>query len=165
MQYNDFTKVRSVINEPYTEPVMSKLLRKTTERIDSSLLFYSVGTKIREQQSIKCPSCIIIPRTIITIEQHLAGARFHNNYIIGIAFAVKGPNDCILLQQTLYYEEALRKLFGKGDNVPILVYSDVAGHFNTIVQTVEIESPQLITEDVLVFNSGLNIVYSIWENY
>ena len=166
MAYSDFTSSRSTVAALDTDAMFSTFLMEACTRIHALGYFYRTGPKIREEQAIQCPSCIVIPRSIDIIETQLSGMRFQNDYILDIGFALKGSNDCILLQQALYYEQIIRKSFAKGDDgAAILTFDSIPEHFNTKILTTTIEPVELLTNDVLAFSSGINIAFSTWESY
>jgi len=166
MFYKDFTKSRNKVISPITDAIFSQFIKNTCIRINDLELFYTVGPKIRSSQSIKCPSCIVVPKAIEIIEENLSGARFHYGYVVDIGFAMKGPNDAIILQYILYFEQMIRRAFIRGTEGAVkLLFSDISVHFDTQVRTVNIVPEELIGNDIFVFGSGINIVYHTWETH
>lgn len=165
MSYKDYTKTRSSIAAFDSNAIWAQLMDETCKRIHALKIFYSVGPKVRVQEAIRCPACIVTPNRMIIAEQHLAGARFNYKFYVNIAFALKHPNDCIIMQQALYLEEKIRVSFSKSDSgSSALVFNDVNGHYNTIIETTAIEPIELISNKVLAINSGINIVFSVWQS-
>lgn len=166
MSYADYTKTRGNIDILNEDVIFSLLAEKTVDRIHDLALFYSVGIKIRGSQQMKCPSCIVLPKKIEIIESPVSGKRFQNDYYVSFGVAVKGPNDCILMQQVLGYEKKIRSAFIVGDDgAPILIFSSVAGHYNTRIIPSIIEPIDLFAEEILGFSCGFDVVYSVWESY
>jgi hypothetical protein len=164
MSYVDYTKIRRSVTKMTTDSVFSLLIKETVLAIHGLKLFYEVGTRIRAQSSVKFPSCEIRPVHCEEREKHLSGMRVQNDYTINPAFIVKHPSDNIAIQQVLYLGEAVRGLFGSADNGSgPFVFSSIPQHFNTNINPIEIEPLQLIDNEAIVFNSGINIVYSLWE--
>jgi len=162
MSYTDQTKTRRRI-DAFTEDVMfSKLLKETIDVIHALKIFYEVGTQIRAKESAKYPTCQIRPHHCERVEQHLSGARFHNDYYFNPVFIVKTPSDSIATQQVLFLAEKVRAAFASSSSGPY-VFSAISEHFNTNIEPIEIEPLQLIDANTMVFNSGINIVFSVWE--
>lgn len=165
MVFRDFTKTRSSIGKYDTDPIFVQLLKETVNRIHALRLFYEVGTKIRAKQAVKTPSCAIRPMAVNIAEHQISGSRYDLRFIINPCYVVKHPNDCILLQEVLYLSDKIRRSFAKGDSGPTLVFSSITGHYNTEVEPTIIEPVEFVTEDVLAFNSGVNIIFSVWTTF
>lgn len=167
MDFRDFSKSRSKIKAQVTDAVFTELLKHSINRIHALQHFYYTGIQVREKETIKCPACILIPRMVDVVEQHLAGGRFDMRYTVDMAFVIRHSNDCIAMQQALYFSEQVRKSFAVGDNnVKILEFEIVGGvHYNTVVSAAPIEVIEVVGNNVLAFSSGVQVVFSVWVNY
>lgn len=164
MSFRDFTKTRRVITAFDSDALFTKLISETCKRIDTLKIFYSVGPQVREQPSIKCPSCIVIPGRVEIAEHQLSGARFDYRFYVNIGFALKHPNDTVIMQQALYLEEKIRHIMSKGDSSPTLTFSSISEHYNTSIEFSAIEPVELLANKVLAFSSGINVVYWVWQS-
>ncbi len=160
----DLKRTRKDIMKPDSNTAFNKLLLETVERIHGLKLFKEVSVRVREQENWACPSCIVTPRRIISSE-NLSAGQFEIQYPVSISFAVKNSDDSEVLQQILFFEKQVRHSFSKNeDNTYPLAFSDVSGHFNTVVETGEIEPERLIDNKILIFSSGINVVFFVWES-
>ena len=164
MSYSDLTKSRRRVNQLETSATFSQLMLETIDVIHALKLFYEVGARIRVEGVSKFPACQIRPLRCEEIEKHLSGMRVHNDYHVNPIFIIKHPNDTIAMQQVLFLAQAVKGEFAKASvGSGPFIFSTVAGHFNTNIVPIEIEPLQLISNDTIVFNSGINIVFSVWE--
>ena len=165
--YTDFTIVKE---NPISPPdsTFVELLRQTVIVIGALELFRSVGIKVRESETIACPSCVVYP-SAFNKENQLTGGTVLLTYTVGLAVAIKHPNDCIAMQQALEYIEAMTdRLIRAEDPIDqadktknILLFESVAGHYNTEFEQGRFGDTIDIGANVLAFNAGLNIVYSV----
>ncbi len=154
---------RKDIIKPDGNTNYNKLLKELCVKIHELKIFREVGVRIREQESLACPSCILVPRRIVESER-LTGLQYEVQYPVSIAFAVKGSDDGEVTQSILFFEKQIRTALSKNeDNTTPLVFSDVFGHFNTKVETGEIAPEQLVGNKVLIFSGGINVVFFVWE--
>ncbi len=155
---------RKDIIAPDSNTTYNKLLHELCVKIHKLKLFKEVGVRVREQESLTCPACILTPRRIIPSEE-LSALQSQVQYPVTLSFAVKGDNDGDIVQQVLFFEKQLRDSLSKNaDNSAPLVFSDISGHFNTKIETSEIEPEALIGNKILIFSSGINVVFFVWES-
>lgn len=164
MSYKDQTKIRRRVMQLGSSCIFSALVKETIDAIHALKLFYEVGTQIRVGETTQFPACHIRPVRAEVVERHLSGMRENVAYYINPVFIVKHPNDSIITQQVLYLASQVRAIFAKDSNTNgPFIFSSVAGHFDTIIDPVDIEPLQLIGDNTLAFNSGINIVFSVWK--
>ena len=163
MSYKDYTYQRSKISAMSTDATFASLIKESAKLIHALGYFYEVGTRIRAKESTRCPACVLSPLRREVAEQGLGGPRYDYRYTVQVGFIVKGPNDCVVMQQVLFMEEKIRNLFAKGSGSTVLTFSGVSGHYNTIVESTPIEPIQMFSNNVLAFNSGIELVFSVWE--
>jgi len=164
MSYEDYTRVRRSVTKLSTDSKFYLLVKETIDVIHGLKVFYEVGTRIRPQPATKFPNCQVRPVRCEEVEKQLSGMRVQNDYTINPIFIVKHPNDSIATQQVLYLAQLVRAALGSAENGSgPFVFSAVTGHFNTSLNPTDIEPLQLIDNDAIVFNSGINIVYSVWD--
>lgn len=164
MKYEDQTKSRRNITAFDEDVIFAQLIDAATGTIHALKVFYEVGTQIRVRESYKYPSCQIRPLRAESIERHLSGMREWNDYIVNPVFLVKHPNDSIVTQRVLYLAKKVKRAFDKSESGSgPFVYASITGHFDTKIVPIEIEPLQLMNDNGLAFNSGINIVFSVWE--
>lgn len=164
MNYRDQTKVRRTVNALDSSVTFSDLIEAAIGTIHELKLFYEVGVQIRDRDSYKYPSCRVRPIQAERLERHLSGMRFINEYTINPVIMVKHPNDSIMMQQVLFLATKIRLAFckdssGKGP----FIYSSIPGHHDTKIVPVDVEPLEQTADDGVVFNSGLNIVFTVQE--
>jgi hypothetical protein len=165
MSFSDLTQTRSSIETISTNATFSSFIKETIDRIHALGLFYSVGVKLRQAQSIVTPSCIVLPEKIDIVEAHMSNRRYQLDYNVGIGIAVRNPNDCALMQQILVYEQRIRRAFMCGDDgAHTLLFDSIPEHYNTKVIPTAIEPIDELTNDIFCFSCGVGLVYSTWEN-
>lgn len=164
MPYKDYNRSTNRATTMKSDAVASKLMEATIDRVFNLGYFYYVGAKIREGEAPRSPACIVMPVRIEVAEQALPGGRFDYRYIFDIAFFLKQHSDCVLLQQALFLHETVRDAFSIGDNgQKTLVFADATGHYNTDVILGTIEPVEEVSNNVLAYSSGINIMYSVWR--
>jgi len=146
------------------EAIGMALLRNTARLIAEMNLFYTVGPQIRADHAPKTPACILTVNDV-NVTDTLNGEINYVDYSVKIGIAESHPNDAVLLSKILAYSQAIRhKLSRKEDGTRgILLFSDVAGHFSTKLDNMPIDPMEEFDNDVVVFNSGINMVYSVKE--
>jgi len=171
MAFQSYSKSRRAIDRTGGNSIFSQLIKASVDRIHALELFFYVGPQVREKETLRTPACILVPRIIDIAEQNLTGKRFDYRYVMDVGFALKEPDDCIILQQALWFSEQIKKAFSYGDDgANILTFTlDIEGyeavHYNTIVTSVPIEVLSLIANNVLAFSSGLQVEFSVWVDY
>jgi hypothetical protein len=96
----------------------------------------------------------------------LTGGNRDVRYNIGTAIAVQHPDDSIVTQQILDYAEALDKELSTaitGEDGHILIFNDIPGHYNTEIQTSNFGDVKQVSDTVLAYNTGINVVFSAFE--
>lgn len=164
-KFTDITTTRSLVTEPAieTDVTANKLLRAMCSTINELGYFYTVGPQLRDEEITKCPGCIVVPGKIQVVSQGMSGVSADIRYAFDIAFALKHPNDAILVQQALFYSEKIRQKFMRAVNGGLFVYAAVPGHYNTEIQASNIGETRVIGNGVLAYSSGINIVFWVWE--
>ena len=156
MAFKDFTHTRRVVMDLKSDSDFGIFLQKTAELIDELALFYFVGLKITDSGELTCPSCLVTPDRIDVVEMNITNTAIHQDYHVDIQFVVRHPNESILGQQVLGLEQAVRRKLRRGDDKLIRIFAEVAGHFDTQLQTTNIKPVAELSKGIFLFSSGLN---------
>jgi hypothetical protein len=162
--YKDITKTSGSIRTPNAGN-FNKYMAKLVDLIAEANLFRSVGILVRETEAIQAPMCVLIPMNKTRTEQ-LTGATVDVRYTISVAVALMHPDDSIITQMILDYAEELEAILSNAaaiSNSKILLFNDIPGHYNTEIQFANFGDVKQLSETVLAYNTGINVVFSAFE--
>lgn len=167
MFYN-ITKTSRTIHIDKTNDITGIILLKwVVKEIYDLNIFKSIGPKIREDDGAVSPACIVTPRTVNIAEANLNGKTFDMQYTFRLGYLLRTPSDDVLVQEALYYNTKLLKHFSydssNGSNKRLCGL--LAGHYNTNVEASSIEAVGAYSNGVFAFDSGINVVFNVWESF
>ncbi len=162
----------SVLTHPVIRGDYAELQYRTAKLIYDSAptanrLFSQITGFLQEDDIVQVPACIILPAGITFEEQNLSGKVDDYRYSFRVCIALKHPNPVVLFQLVSSYSEIVRAALLKPANgdVPangVVIFDSVTGHYSTVLESEPIEPIAELRNGVLVFSSGLNIVYGVW---
>lgn len=148
------------------ESTAGYLLDETCKAIRDLHLFKEIRTGIVLKSEPSCPACLVIPFAIEEDRSNSNQAQLDMRYKFQPYVVVKSPKDDEIALWALSAEQKIRKTFlcGGSGGRPLLFTSVIPAHYDTWMEPVAfgIETPDSST-NVLIFNLGLNIVYSVFE--
>jgi hypothetical protein len=146
--------------------ITGNIMLEVAKKINALGYWWQVGPKLRDENTLRTPSCILIPKTYRLTEQQLSGASKSYDFVLDIAFALKGDDDSIVNDIALAYSEIIMDLFTKDfdGNPGVFKFPAVTQHYNTTIEPAEIGVVQILRGGVLAYSSGINVVFSIWSS-
>lgn len=164
MIFEDLIATTSTITEPNAQSVYGKILGAVITVINAFGYFYETKVIVRDDEILRPPVCVVIPSSIRTTEQQLGGGSGSRDFTIQVAYALKNPNDSIVTDLTLFYTEAILNLFShkEGGGAGVFKFAAISEHYNTQIEANEIGAIHELRNGVLAYNSGINVVFSVW---
>lgn len=161
----DFNFTRNGVAKLESNSKYAMFLLETAKIIYDTGYFRTVDLRVRKDESVACPSCFLYPSGVSIIETALAGSRQNVRYSVIIGIADKHPNDSILMQRILIFAQKIRTAFSLSVDKTrgVLLFSNIEGHYNTEVEGTEVEPLEQLSDDTLIFSSGINLVYYSWD--
>ncbi len=133
----------------------------------SGTSFRTITGFLNEDEVVQTPSCIILPTGISYDDPNISGPSQKMHHSFKVCIALKHPNAVILFQLVSAYSSLVRDILldaSNGDAVAqgVVIYDSIPNHYNTVLEGEPMEPIAELRNGVLVFSSGLNVVYSVW---
>jgi len=141
-----------------------KFLKFTATTINDLGLFREVGPEVTRKQEVNTPRCNIIYKGMAEHRENSNQAVRDMRYAYELEVYVKNTKDEILAQMLLYLAKKTEETFATGsDNNTAIVFTEIDGHYDTIVEAAEMEDRSVGLGANRIFSLGINIVYWVWE--
>ncbi|MBW8002621.1 MAG: hypothetical protein FVQ80_11470 [Planctomycetes bacterium] len=171
--FTDWTFLNTgVLVDPIVKGDYGELQYRTAKLINTNAgtpgrLFRTVTGFLNEDEVVQTPSCIILPAGVELDEPNISGNSQQIHYRFKVCIALKHPSAVILFQLVSAFSSIIRavildKAFGDVPANGVVIFDSVPNHYNTVVESEPIEPVAELRNGVLVFSSGLNVVYSVW---
>jgi hypothetical protein len=146
--------------------IYGTLLTQSIALINTLDVFKVIDVIIEDNKVFNTPACFILPTGIENIERNISGNLFINEYSCTIGVALKDATDNTIIAQMLTLEQMIRRLFAvdSSSRTP-MVFSALAGHVDTRIDKGFPEPIAELQDNVLLYNTGINIIYTVHESY
>ncbi len=149
---------RTSSSELTDDAKFTDLMFEVMQTIDNTGYFRAVMSFIRDARTISTPGVCVWPKSDIEVDAGISNTGTWKDYAFDIGIAIKAKNDINVVAMVLKAREIIKAAFPR-----TLIYSNITGHFQTIVEMTDITGPEKGPSEMLLFGSGLIIKCRVQE--